>query len=361
MSVNKFPGSAPKVSIIVPVYNTEKYLVKCLDSIIGQTLKEIEIIVLNDGSPDGSAKIAKEYAAADCRIIYLEHENIGLGMTRNRGIEEASGEYLAFVDSDDYIEPQMMELMYQKAMYENLDVVVCQTFINGNGTQTIRKKLPVNKPVDLKVFCKSEFFSKYLLTNLYRYCAWDKIYRSSFIKGNGIIFGDNKKMYAEDLYFQFHIIMSNPVVNFISQTFYHYLQREDSITGSIRNDYMKRHLNLVNYFYDVSKNEEPYVSKVTDAIFFRGLLNEANYSVVYKLGFFSFRKSCMEFYENPAYAKFMASSRKNKSHGILPNKKRRILFKLFIFLNRFKMKRIAECVLYYKFVISASGGQNNGQ
>jgi len=361
MNINEKSGNSPKVSIIVPVYNTEKYLAKCLDSVISQTLKDIEIIILNDGSPDSSAKIAREYAVSDTRIKYLEHDNVGLGVTRNRGMAEASGEYLAFVDSDDYVEPQMMERMYQKAVEEDLDVVICQTFINDKSSQKIRKELPANKPIDLKVFNKYEFFTKYLFANSYRYCAWDKIYRSSFIKSNGIFFGDNKKLYAEDLYFQFYILLNSPVINFIPQTFYHYVQRDDSITGSMRRNYMKRHLDMINHFYDINYKEELYVSMVTDVVFFRGLLNEANYTAVYELGFASFRISCSEFYQNPAYGKFIKSSSENKSSKLIPNPKRRMMFNMFVFLNRNGMKRIAEYALYYNFKVQARRRQKSEQ
>ena len=115
-----------KVSVIVPFYNVEKYIEKCLDSLINQTLEEIEIILVNDGSQDGSFKIAKQFQERYTnKIKYYEKPNGGLGDARNFGINYASGEYIAFLDSDDYVENTMFEKMYSKAVQEKSDMVEC--------------------------------------------------------------------------------------------------------------------------------------------------------------------------------------------------------------------------------------------
>lgn len=111
------------VSVIVPVYNVEKYLKKCVDSILSQSYQNIEVILINDGSLDGSGEICEAYAKKDERIKYITQNNSGLGKTRNRGIEEASGKYLLFVDSDDYIENTMIEKLYHNITESHADVV----------------------------------------------------------------------------------------------------------------------------------------------------------------------------------------------------------------------------------------------
>ena len=112
-----------KVSLVVPIYNSSKYLNKCIDSLVNQTLKDIEIILINDGSTDESEKVIKEYK--DKRIKYISKKNEGIGKTRNRGIKEATGEYIAFVDSDDYLNEHFCEYMYKKAHADNCDLVIC--------------------------------------------------------------------------------------------------------------------------------------------------------------------------------------------------------------------------------------------
>ena len=112
-----------KVSIIVPVYNVENYIERCLKSLVNQTLKDIEILIINDGTPDNSIEICEKYAKNDNRIKIFNKENEGLGLTRNYGIERATGEYIAFVDSDDYVTLDMCENLYNAAIENNADIV----------------------------------------------------------------------------------------------------------------------------------------------------------------------------------------------------------------------------------------------
>ncbi|HFD6724085.1 TPA: glycosyltransferase family 2 protein, partial [Enterococcus faecium] len=112
------------VSVIVPIYNVEKYLRKCVDSLLSQTLKEIEIVLVDDGSPDASGEIADEYQKKYSNVKTIHRENGGLGPARNTGIENATGEYVAFLDSDDWVESDMYEKLYLVASKENADIVV---------------------------------------------------------------------------------------------------------------------------------------------------------------------------------------------------------------------------------------------
>ncbi len=114
----------PRVSVIVPVYNAQSHLRQCLDSITGQTLREIEIFCVDDGSTDGSAQILEEYRGRDSRLHVIRQENAGAGAARNRGLAEASGEYLSFLDADDFFEPDMLESAYERAVSGNAQIVV---------------------------------------------------------------------------------------------------------------------------------------------------------------------------------------------------------------------------------------------
>lgn len=125
-----------KISIIVPVYNVEAYLKKCIDSLINQTLKEIEIILINDGSTDKSMDIIKSYT--DTRIVFIDKNNTGIGSTRNLGIEKAKGQYLSFIDADDYVSEYFCERMYQKAKESNCDIVICDYYKDGSEYNLIK-------------------------------------------------------------------------------------------------------------------------------------------------------------------------------------------------------------------------------
>lgn len=113
----------PKVSIIIPIYNTAPYICKCLDSVLKQTLKDIEIICINDGCTDGTAEILNEYSLADKRIKVVAHNNLGPGVSRNEGISKAEGEYLIFVDGDDWIEPELCDECYKKAKQYSVPLI----------------------------------------------------------------------------------------------------------------------------------------------------------------------------------------------------------------------------------------------
>ena len=128
-----------KVSVIVPIYKTEKYLSTCVESLLCQTLKEIEIILIDDGSPDNCPALCDNYALKDSRIKVIHKTNSGLSDARNIGIKEAAGEYIGFVDSDDWVKPEMFEKMYQNAIQNNADVVVCNLFVCEQGKQMIKK------------------------------------------------------------------------------------------------------------------------------------------------------------------------------------------------------------------------------
>ena len=142
------PAENIKVSIIIPVYNVERYLPKCLDSVINQTLRDIEIICIDDCSTDGSYEILQEYASKDDRIIVLKQEtNQGQGVARNRGIDIAKGEYIGFVDPDDWIELDMYEKMYNQAKNLNSEIVICN--INRYNEESKKTK-------------KAQFFENYL-------------------------------------------------------------------------------------------------------------------------------------------------------------------------------------------------------
>ena len=127
-----------KLSVIIPVYNVEEYLNECLDSITNQTLEGIEIICIDDGSTDNSPNLLKEYQKKDQRIKIITKENGGQATARNLGIKEAHGEYIAFIDSDDFIEPEMLEKLYTKAKNNNLDIAMCKIATYNNQTKEIK-------------------------------------------------------------------------------------------------------------------------------------------------------------------------------------------------------------------------------
>ena len=209
-----------KVSIIVPVYNVEKYLRKCLDSLINQTLKDIEIICINDGSTDKSLEILEEYKNRDSRIILLNQENSGQSVARNRGIEIAKGEYIGFVDPDDWIDLDYYEKLYNAASTNNTDIAV-GGIIRVTG---IKKKKFLN-------FEKETITDN---TNLkFELCdvpeksyVWNKIYKTEKLKEIGLEF--EKGIFYEDCIFTPQALFYLEKIVTVPNIYYYYLRRGNS-------------------------------------------------------------------------------------------------------------------------------------
>ena len=206
----------PKVSVIVPIYNVEKYLEKCINSLLSQTLEDIQIILVNDGSKDNSGNIAKEYEKNNKnRIIYVEKENGGLSDARNYGLKYATGDFIAFLDSDDYIEKNAYEEMYNKAIEENADYVECDFIWEFPNKIRVDKQYPYKNKKEMLSFV--------------RVVAWNKLIKRQLITDNNLEFP--KGLRYEDVEFTYKLI---PFVNkfaYVDKPFIHYVQREGSIAN----------------------------------------------------------------------------------------------------------------------------------
>lgn len=186
-----------KVSVIIPVYNAEKYLPKCLDSVLNQTLKEIEVICVNDKSPDNCNKILENYAKKDPRILVINHkENKGACAARNSGLNAAKGEYIRFCDADDKIDPKTCEISYKKAKDENADILY--------------DDMPYNKVIKGPVY------------NNFKWAIWSGVYRTQFLNENNIRFYEPIRQYGDDHVFNLMCIPKAKKIVCIKDKFYNY-------------------------------------------------------------------------------------------------------------------------------------------
>ena len=221
-----------KVSVVVPVYNTSKYLRECLDSIIGQTLKDIEIICVNDGSTDNSLDILREYEREDNRIKIISKENSGYGHTMNVGFSVASGEYIGIVESDDYIQMDMMEKLYDVAKSKDVDFVKSDYYLFwGDDDNRIIEKISL---VDMEKLYERKL-GKIDIKDLSRGCIanWTGIYKRSFINNHMIRHNETPGASYQDLGFFFQIIMFATCGYLLRENFYMY--RQDNENSSINN------------------------------------------------------------------------------------------------------------------------------
>ncbi len=223
-----------KVSVIVPVYNTEKYLGQCLDSICAQTLKDIEIICVDDGSTDSSPEILARYQAKDERIQVYTQENKYAGAARNLGKSHASGEYLAFWDSDDFFEPEALELLYNKAKEQNADICVCgankyfedRDQFHHNDSAYLNKNLLPKEPV-----FNRESHPEIIL-NFTNAIPWNKLFRRKFIEDIKLDFQEIRN--CNDLYFTVNALCMADRITTVDRALVNYrLNRDEGLVSTV--------------------------------------------------------------------------------------------------------------------------------
>ena len=256
--------SEPKVSVIVPVYNCEKYIARCMDSLINQTLTDIEIIVIDDESKDRTFGILKEYENKDKRINLITKKNSGVSSSRNKGIELATGKYIAFVDGDDWIDLDCLERMYEVSEKNQTDITMC-SYIREFKVHSKPRKInleenKVYEDEDLKILhrklvgpIKEEFSQPESLDSLGT--VWGKLYKRELLKELGTKFIDLKEIgTAEDTLFNFMVFKDIAKLSFINKCFYHYWkENENSITTKYNPNIFIQWKNLFKYMEDFIK------------------------------------------------------------------------------------------------------------
>lgn len=212
---------SPKISVIVPVYNTAQYLPKCLDSILNQTYVELEVLVVNDGSTDNSQHFIDQYVRKDPRVVSIIKENGGLSEARNTGIDKATGDYIAFIDSDDYIDPIMFEKMIALAVDHQSDIVFCDLVkVDEDGNEF--RDLPQSPQLPEKILLKEDLS----IFGEMSCFACNKIFKAALFENhrfrNGIHF--------EDIELIPKLVLDSSIISKINEPFYKYFERQNSIT-----------------------------------------------------------------------------------------------------------------------------------
>jgi len=241
-----------KISIIVPVYNVIRYLDRCVQSILKQTYRNLEIILVDDGSTDGSAEICDSYADVDSRIKVIHKENGGSTESRNVGLKEATGKYVGFVDSDDWLEPEMYDVLYEAIIKEGADVSVGRFYINHDEDDSY---IEAQRSLYSGTFHKSDgvishniiysdnYDRKGISPNL-----WDKLFLRERLKQSQFIV-DTQTRYAEDDLCIYDYMLHADCVTFVNRPLYHYYQRNGSITKSGDKQYFEK----ISLFYNQAK------------------------------------------------------------------------------------------------------------
>ena len=263
-----------KFSIIVPVFNTEKYIPKCIESLLHQTYYNIEIICINDGSTDNSLSILKSYQDKDKRIKIISQQNSGVSVARNVGIKEAIGDYILFVDPDDWLEldtcKNLFDQICNNEVYE-LDVICFgykRVDVKDIFYHNFSEFLLINKN---KISFYSDNYIESLLSFMPAKCIWDKAYKKTFLDKNNIKFIQGMT-HGEDLIFFLNVFIYNPYISLLDKELYNYnISRKDSATKINSLEYLKKNIQMgeyINRFENISEKTQIIKNYFFDNVFF---------------------------------------------------------------------------------------------
>ncbi len=228
------------ISIIIPVYNVEKYLKECLDSVINQSYTNIEILLIDDGSTDSSSKICKEYCKIDNRIKYYKKKNGGLSSARNYGIKKSTGKYLSFIDSDDIISNNMIQILYNELKKNNCDISVCKYKIFSDSF--IYKESNYNK----EIIEQENIIINLMIDDKITSHSCNKLYDKNLFNNNQYVVG---KKY-EDIGTTYKLLLSSKRVVYIDKELYGYRYRNNSITNHLSKNTLLDYIEMINKRYD---------------------------------------------------------------------------------------------------------------
>ena len=316
-----------KISVVVPFYNVENYLSRCVLSIIGQSYKDLEIILVNDGSSDRSLDIAKSYAAQDSRIVVLSQKNMGQACARNAGLRMATGEFVSFVDSDDWLEPNMLEQLINIIERDRSDVVQCRFQFDNEttGKQTLYRNF------DKSVLCdKAKIISDALLTRNILVAPWAKLFSRSFLADNGLFCEEG--IVNEDTLFTIKFSCLAQKVSFSNDILYHAIEREGSTS---RSSYQRLCSHMV---IALNKAREFYIEK--------GLFPK--YEPIFKARYLkSIQYNLLQSAQRLVYVQYKDIWCWNMSNSDYKKFNRHAFRKYLPFKNRLMLSVFKNCLIFY--------------
>ncbi|MCI9272412.1 MAG: glycosyltransferase [Clostridiales bacterium] len=248
-------SNTPAISVIIPIYNVEEFLRKGLESLTQQTMQDFEVIMVNDGCTDGSRGIMQEFSEKYPNFHIVDKQNGGVSSARNAGVKEAAGEYIAFLDSDDYLKPDYLERLYQRAQETGADVICCNYTLDMSESKRLIT-LPIQLPAGLY---STERLMRSLLKDVrMHYFLWNKLWKRTLFTEHGIEFPD---MFFEDIATTPRLMYFANKVAVLKGSYYYYMQRKGSILGSMDirkiNDYI-RSLAVIRNFLEQQNDYQRY-------------------------------------------------------------------------------------------------------
>ena len=260
----------PKISVIVPVYKAENYLYRCIDSILAQTFKDWELLLIDDGSPDNSGEICDEYVRKDTRIRVFHKENGGVSSARQKGLDKAVGEYTIHADPDDWVEPTMLEELYKKAKEDDADMVICDFFSEYKSERIICKQEPKE--------CIAETILRQMFSQQLHGSCWNKLVRRSCYSKFNVKFPKNIIRW-EDLYVVC-LLLTHPIrCSYLPKPLYHYdlISNNDSIVRKVTMEGLNSQIHFIEHFKALGFSVDwlyPSMCSTKELAYYSGLYNE---------------------------------------------------------------------------------------
>ena len=271
----------PLVSIIVPIYNVEKYLKRCIDSILDQTFKDFELILVNDGSTDNSEDICKEYEAKDKRIKYFYQDNSGVSKARNKGIENSCGKYIQFIDSDDYVDEIFLDVIVNRFRKDNSDIVFSGFYNEYDNGKIYREKCYEKSIISENI---QEYCLKLYRNDLFGYSCC-KTFKSSIIKEFNLRFDENMS-YCEDELFTCDYCKYIKRISIENRAMYHYIDykgNRTTLTSKKRDEIFNRDKLFDSWFNLIGNYDKKYLDdkayKTIKFLFFNEVWSDKSYKI----------------------------------------------------------------------------------
>ncbi|PKM96274.1 MAG: hypothetical protein CVU84_00740 [Firmicutes bacterium HGW-Firmicutes-1] len=343
----------PKITVIIPIYNVEKYLSRCLDSVCNQSLSDLEIILINDGSTDNSLKIIDEYKIKDKRIIGLNQKNQGQAAARNAGIKLARGKYISFVDSDDWIAPDMLETLYNHAASEGSDIVMC----------SIMKAYSLDKIVSN--VSGSEFIVKITSDNIseesYKYffeyegaSLCNKLFKSEMILNYDC--NSVRLPLGEDMILNLKLLTFMPKISFINESLYYYFANESSITHKYSESQISTYAIAMKEVIDLATTNGILedMKKVLPLIVFRGFSTTVFNCYSYNNRIAFLRSKIKEMLNEEIYYHWIRQGITSRSTQLIKNKSNKLHTDIVFFLLSKRLYLITSIIEWMRFMLVTS-------
>ncbi len=345
--------ASPLISIIIPVYNVELYLQRCVESVIHQTYTNLEIILVDDGSPDWCGRICDRYANQDDRIRVIHQENQGASSARNAGMEIMTGEYCFFVDSDDYIDPRTIELLHDRAKAAQADLVIGNTFIALEN-----QKLLPNPRFTRVQFSKEELERtpakyEYLYDPGYGVTIWNKLYRNQFLQKYRLRFHEQLP-FGEDMVFSIQLVARHPKIQLVNKYTYYYCTYASTLSKSPKQRIVEQSAQVLDSIQsDLARLNQTERNQDLLAFVTFGLIHQMARNIVFhsKRKYSDTRRALIQFSQSDIAAQSIKKIAKERIFRRVPRKSWAIYARLLSFFYHHKMYSMTALILYLRFQI----------